>query len=74
MEFEWDEAKMKSNKGGDFVFGRNSVKSLTSEMEIKKLGTNKLALRNKDIAGYFDFDKKIGEYFICREYTRILVD
>ena len=60
--FEWDEAKMKSNKGGDFVVGRNSVKSLTSEMEIKKLGTNKLALRNKDIAGYFDFDKKIGEF------------
>lgn len=64
--FEWDEAEMKSNPGGDFVFGRNSVTSASTSVSIKQQGDLAFAFSNDNVEAVVDFDKRVGD-FIAQE-------
>ena len=64
--FEWDEATLKSNPGGDFKFGRNSVTSPSTAVSIKQQGEVAFAFDNNNVEAVVDFDKRIGD-FIARE-------
>ena len=60
--FEWDEAEMKSNPGGDFVFGKNSVSSPSTSISIKQQGDLAFAFANDNVEAVVDFDKRVGDF------------
>lgn len=60
--FEWDEAHMESNPGGDFVFGRNSIKSPSTTIKIRPKGESDFVFDNNNVEADVDFDERIGNF------------
>ncbi len=61
--FDWDEGTLKSNAEGDFVFGKNSVRSASTEAIIKSQGDEEaFAFQNDKVEAVVDFDKRYGDF------------
>lgn len=56
---EWDKAGMRSKL---LSFGANSVKADTSNIDIRTIGVEGVAIRTKNVNSDVDFDKKIGKF------------
>ncbi|MCP4443068.1 MAG: hypothetical protein GY810_29530 [Aureispira sp.] len=62
--FDWEEATLESNPGGDFKFGRNSINSLAAAVIIKSQEEEfqKFAFENDNVEATIDFDKQVGDF------------
>lgn len=60
--FDWDEGTLVSNPGGDFVFGSNSVRSMSTAAIIKSTGLQEFAFQNDNVEATVDFTARVGDF------------
>ena len=60
---------IKASPTGDVVFGKNTVKSTTSIIEIKKAGETEPAFRQEDAEIAIDFKSRTADYKAVAKYV-----
>lgn len=65
--FEWDKASMQSMQ---FSFGAYSVSADSTELRIKALNADALALTTSNLNGTVDFDAQLGRFRANEEFMR----
>ena len=58
--FNWEDGEMVADL---FAFGNQSIKSEATDLKIKSMSTEGVALNTKNLRGHIDFDKQKGEFF-----------
>ncbi len=60
--FDWHGATMKSNPGGDFEFGAQSIASSSTSLMLKTQGKLKFAFDNENVEAVVDFENQTGDF------------
>ena len=58
--FNWEDGEMVADL---FAFGNQSIKSDATDLKIKSMSTEGVALNTQNLRGHIDFDQQKGEFF-----------
>ncbi|MCH2042559.1 MAG: hypothetical protein MK212_00340 [Saprospiraceae bacterium] len=60
--FDWPEARLESNPGGDFKFGTSKIESPSTKVMIRAMGEQGLGFENDNVDAVVDFEKQRGDF------------